>query len=90
MSAPGSHGRGRGPKKIEGDKKTPEGTYVLSPARESKKFGLCAMTKENGNHSKKNRCTSKSMPGGNSVTGCPLCGICLARSSCALSVGKTK
>lgn len=35
-----SHGREPGKKASEGDNRTPEGRYVVSPARTSKRFGL--------------------------------------------------
>ncbi|HEX6244143.1 MAG TPA: L,D-transpeptidase family protein, partial [Polyangiales bacterium] len=37
---PASHGREAGKKRFEGDERTPEGRYTLSPARVSRKFGL--------------------------------------------------
>lgn len=39
LSANASHGRAPGPKRVEGDHRTPEGRYRLSPARYSTKFG---------------------------------------------------
>lgn len=39
LSTRASHGRNDGAKQVEGDGRTPEGTYTLSPARRSKKFG---------------------------------------------------
>ncbi len=39
FSAVASHGRGVGAKQCEGDQRTPEGTYRLSPARDSASFG---------------------------------------------------
>jgi murein L,D-transpeptidase YafK len=38
-SAPASHGRVAGRKQFEGDVKTPEGRYMLAPARASTRFG---------------------------------------------------
>lgn len=38
-SASASHGRNPGKKRFEGDGRTPEGAYTLSPARKSKSFG---------------------------------------------------
>ena len=37
--APASFGRHDGAKEVEGDGKTPEGRYLLHPARDSRKFG---------------------------------------------------
>jgi murein L,D-transpeptidase YafK len=39
FSTPASHGRKQGPKAFEGDQKTPDGHYTLSPARRSSRFG---------------------------------------------------
>ncbi|HEY6879951.1 MAG TPA: L,D-transpeptidase family protein [Polyangiales bacterium] len=40
FAASASHGRAAGKKQFEGDQRTPEGRYVVSPARPSARFGL--------------------------------------------------